>query len=66
MQALQTELDDRGLTDHVTIRGTGCMKQCKAGPNLVMPDKSRYTRIRPDQVAGLIDQHFPGSNEIAS
>lgn len=66
MQALQAELDDRGLTDHVKIRGTGCMKQCKSGPALVMPDKSRYTRIRPEQVAGLIDKHFSGRDEIAS
>lgn len=66
MQALQAELDDRGLTDHVKIRGTGCMKQCKSGPALVMPDKSRYTRIRPEQAAGLIDKHFSGRDEIAS
>lgn len=66
MKALQTELNDRGLAEQVKIRGTGCMKQCKAGPNLVMPDKSRYTRIHPDQVPALVDKHFPGTQEIAS
>lgn len=65
-RALQTELANRGLTEQVTIRGTGCMKQCKAGPNLVMPDKSRYSRIRSEEVAALVDQHFPGTGEIAS
>lgn len=65
-KALQAELSDRGLTDQVKICGTGCMKQCKAGPNLVMPDKSRYTRIQADQVAALVDKHFPGTGEIAS
>lgn len=66
MQALQTELTDRGLEGQVAIRGTGCMKQCKAGPALVMPDKSRYTRLCPNQVAALIDKHFPETKEIAS
>lgn len=65
IKALQSELDERGLTD-VTIRGTGCMKQCKAGPNVVMPDKSRYCRIRPEEVAAVVDKHFPGTSEIAS
>lgn len=66
MRALQTELNDRGLDGQVAIRGTGCMKQCKAGPALVMPDKSRYTRLGPNQAAALIDKHFPETKEIAS
>lgn len=57
-QALETELNDRGLADQVTIRGTGCMKQCKAGPNLVMPDKTRYSRISARDVPAIVDQHF--------
>lgn len=66
IQALQSELADRGLAEQVTIRGTGCMKQCKAGPNVVMPDKSRYTRIRSEEVSALVDKHFPGAHERAS
>lgn len=57
-QALEAELNDRGLTDQVTIKGTGCMKQCKAGPNLVMPDKTRYSRISARDVSAILDQHF--------
>lgn len=58
-QALAATLDDRGLTDQVTVKGTGCMKQCKAGPNLVMPNKQRYSRITAKEIPALIDQHFP-------
>lgn len=65
-KALQAELSNRGLTEEVAIRGTGCMKRCKAGPNVVMPDKSRYSRIRPEEVAALVDQHFPETGDIAS
>ncbi|MGJ5675178.1 MAG: (2Fe-2S) ferredoxin domain-containing protein [Nostochopsis sp.] len=57
-QAIQAAMSDRGLEDQVTIKGTGCMKNCKAGPNFVMPDKTRYSRIKAAQVPALIDQHF--------
>lgn len=59
-QMLESELSDRGLTDQVTIKGTGCMKHCKAGPNMViMPDKTRYSRIHPETVSAILDEHFP-------
>lgn len=56
--ALQTELDDRGLSDQVKIKPTGCMKRCKAGPNLVMPDKTRYCQIHAREIPALVDKHF--------
>ncbi|MEI3652472.1 MAG: (2Fe-2S) ferredoxin domain-containing protein [Dolichospermum sp.] len=59
-QALESELINNGLEDSVTIKGTGCMKNCKAGPNLVMPDKTRYSKIQAVQVPDLIDRHFSG------
>ena len=55
-KALQAELSDRGLP--ATIKATGCMKRCKEGANVVMPDKTRYTRVRPNQVSALVDRHF--------
>ncbi|MBD2300053.1 (2Fe-2S) ferredoxin domain-containing protein [Nostoc sp. FACHB-190] len=57
-QAFEAALSDRGLEDQVTIKGTGCMKNCKAGPNVVMPDKTRYNRIQPSEVASVMDKHF--------
>ncbi len=57
-QALQAALSDRHLDSHFTIKGTGCMKNCKAGPNLVMPDKTRYSRLGVKQVPALIEKHF--------
>ncbi|MBD1881504.1 (2Fe-2S) ferredoxin domain-containing protein [Coleofasciculus sp. FACHB-64] len=58
-QALEEGLRDRGLDDQVTIKGTGCMKRCKSGPNIVMPDKTRYTRINATEIPEIIDKHFP-------
>ncbi|MGH1394991.1 MAG: (2Fe-2S) ferredoxin domain-containing protein [Trichormus sp.] len=62
-QALEAALSDRGLEDQVTIKATGCMKNCKAGPNIVMPDKTRYSRIQADQVPLLMDKHFARRNQ---
>ena len=58
-RALEAALSDRDLADHVSIRGTGCMKQCKAGPNIVfMPEKIRYSRVSAGDVAALVDEQF--------
>ncbi|AFZ27144.1 NADH:ubiquinone oxidoreductase 24 kD subunit [Cylindrospermum stagnale PCC 7417] len=62
-QALEAALSDRGLEDQVTIKGTGCMKNCKAGPNLVMPDKTRYSRIQAPQVSAIMDKHFADKSQ---
>ena len=59
-QALESELTNHGLENSVAIKGTGCMKNCKAGPNLVMPDITRYSKVKAEQVADLIDKHFSG------
>ena len=57
--AIEAELEANGLADRVQVKRTGCMDKCKAGPNLVvMPDKRRYTRVKPGQVSDLISQHF--------
>ncbi len=58
-KALENALNARGLEEQVTVQGTGCLKQCKAGPNIVvMPDKTRYSRISPAEIPAIIDKHF--------
>lgn len=57
-KALEAQLSERGLQNQVTIKATGCMKNCKGGPNLVMPDKTRYSRISASEVAAILDKHF--------
>lgn len=59
-RALEFELKNNGLENSVAIKGTGCMKNCKAGPNLVMPDKTRYSKVKAEQVPVLINKHFSG------
>ena len=64
--ALKEELSDRHLDGQVSVQTTGCMKHCKAGPNIVvMPDKKRYSRIRPDDVNDVLDAHFAPAPSIS-
>lgn len=59
IETLSESLRDRGLEEQVTIKGTGCMKQCKAGPCVVfLPDKARYTKVAPKEAIKLVDKHF--------
>ena len=65
-KGLEKELRDRGLQHQVAIKKTGCMKQCKAGPNIViMPDKTTYRRVRLHEIRHLLDKHFtPVTNPV--
>lgn len=58
-QNLEETLRDRGLQEKVKIKTTGCLKQCKKGPNVVvMPDKTKYSQVMPKQIPDLLEKHF--------
>ncbi|KGF73421.1 hypothetical protein DO97_20300 [Neosynechococcus sphagnicola sy1] len=58
--ALASALKAQGLESQVTIKATGCMKDCKLGPNLVfMPGKAHYHRARPEEMPALVEKYFP-------
>lgn len=57
--AIESAMGDRSTPSHVCIKEVGCMKQCKAGPHLVfMPDKARYSHVKPHDVPRLLAQHI--------
>lgn len=56
---IETKLEDLGLTKEIPIKKTGCLKQCKKAPALVMmPDKAVYKKVKPKQVAKLVEKHL--------
>ncbi len=63
-QAMAASISERGLDERIAIKGTGCMKKCKAGPNLIMPDKTRYSKIQAEQVSTLMDKHFGPKEQV--
>jgi (2Fe-2S) ferredoxin len=58
-QAIAQAIAERGLGDRVKLQPTGCLKACDRGPVAVtLPDKTRHTRLKPQEAAELIDRHF--------
>jgi (2Fe-2S) ferredoxin len=58
-QELESVLSDCGLSKQVPIKKTGCLKQCKKAPALVMmPDKARYNKVKPKQISSLVKKHL--------
>jgi (2Fe-2S) ferredoxin len=60
LDALETSLKHHPQGDQIRIQKVGCMKNCKAGPNLVvMPDKTHYSHVSAAGIPALIERHFP-------
>ncbi len=58
-RAIADLLADYNLTEQVTIEKTGCIKQCKSGPNLIIkPDKARYHQVKVKDVPDIMTKHF--------
>lgn len=54
-QVLEDLCGDR----QIQVKMTGCLKQCKKGPNVViLPDKARYSRVKPQQIPTLVEKHL--------
>ncbi|CAN1209802.1 hypothetical protein TUMEXPCC7403_06225 [Tumidithrix helvetica PCC 7403] len=54
-KALTQALDDCQLSDRVHIKSTGCLKDCSAGPNLVvMPTKTRHSKVKPKHIPAIV------------
>lgn len=57
--AIESILKDHNLTKEISIKQTGCLKQCKKAPALIMmPDKARYQNVRPKQVEKIVEKHL--------
>jgi len=57
-QVLAAEMRDRQL-EHITIKPTGCLKQCKQGPNLVfLPERAKYSKVKHHEIPALVDKHL--------
>jgi NADH-quinone oxidoreductase subunit F/NAD(P)H dehydrogenase (quinone)/NADP-reducing hydrogenase subunit HndC len=57
--ALQKELDRRGLIDEIKIIETGCNGFCAVGPvMLVQPEGIFYQKLTPEIVPHLVEEHF--------
>ncbi|MBD1916726.1 MULTISPECIES: (2Fe-2S) ferredoxin domain-containing protein [Cyanophyceae] len=53
--ALQEAVDSDPALAHVAIKETGCMKACKQGPNLRMPNGRMLHRVSPAEALAQLD-----------
>lgn len=59
LSALNTAIQNSGQADNIQLQSMGCMGKCKSGPNLViLPDKTRYTGVKPRNIGKILQQHF--------
>ena len=54
-KAFGDALVELGCDDRVTIKATGCMSHCKAGPNVVLlPGGGSHKRVKPKDARSLV------------
>jgi hypothetical protein len=54
--ALQAAVDDDPNLAHVAVKGTGCMKACKHGPNLRLPNGRMVHHANPTEVLARLER----------
>jgi NADH:ubiquinone oxidoreductase subunit E len=67
---LKETLAQLGLQDQVKIQLTGCQKQCKKAPSIIlMPGKAKYTQVHPQKLASVLKTHYltePREEEVGA
>jgi NADH:ubiquinone oxidoreductase subunit E len=50
---------EQNLDGAIDIKMTGCLGKCGQAPNIVMlPDKTRHSKIEPKQIPALVEKHL--------
>ncbi len=56
-KAFGDALVEMGLDEQVTVKATGCMSHCKAGPNVVLlPGGGSHKRVKPKDARSLVEK----------
>jgi (2Fe-2S) ferredoxin len=52
------------LRQQVTIQSTGCLKKCSKAPNcIVQLGKKKYSQVKPNAIASLLEEHLNQVNK---
>ncbi|ELS05187.1 NADH:ubiquinone oxidoreductase 24 kD subunit [Xenococcus sp. PCC 7305] len=58
-RALGETLHKLGLKERISIEVTGCQKQCKKAPSLIlMPGKVKHADVSPKDLGSLLKTHY--------
>ncbi len=59
IDALEKELEAKGLTDEVKVIKTGCFGLCALGPIMVVyPEGSFYSEVKVENIPEIVDEHL--------
>ena len=66
IDAVNQELDKKGLQDKVDVKVTGCHGFCQLEPNLIVyPEQTFYKNLKPEDIPEIIQKSVV-KNQIAS
>lgn len=58
-EALEKEIEKRGLAKEVRVVQTGCLGLCELGPNiLIYPEGSYYCRVKAEDIPEIVEEHL--------
>ena len=58
-EAMEKELQARGLQDEIKIVTTGCFGLCALGPVMIVyPDGTFYSMVTPEDVSEIVEEHL--------
>jgi NADH:ubiquinone oxidoreductase subunit E len=56
LEALEDEIESRGLEDRICVKGTDCLGMCGKGPAVkVKKEKVAFGRVSPEDCLDIID-----------
>ena len=58
-EALEKEIQAKGLADEINVVGTGCFGLCALGPIMIVyPDGTFYSMVKPEDVPEIVEEHL--------
>ncbi len=65
IEELKTRLEDKGMTDEVGLKVTGCQGFCEMGPLMVIrPEGNFYCNIEPEDVEEILEKTIKNGEAI--
>lgn len=65
IEALETELKNKGLTEKVQIVKTGCFGLCALGPIMIVyPEGSFYSMVKYEDIPKIVEEHLICGNPV--
>ena len=65
-EALEKELNAKGLSDEIKVVTTGCFGLCALGPVMIVyPDGTFYSMVTPEDIPEIVEEHLLKGRPVA-